>query len=117
MIGSGKTTLGERLAARLGRPFLDLDREMDRELGRGFHDLVREPGWRGVPAGGARAPTGPAAEPLSRRAADIVYRTDAGRNLDEEVEDLLRLLSPVLSRPGEGVERRGRGGPPPHHPA
>lgn len=45
MIGSGKTAIGERLAARLGRPFLDLDREMDRQLGRSFHDLVREEGW------------------------------------------------------------------------
>jgi len=45
MIGTGKTTLGERLAARLGRPFHDLDREMDRELGGSFHDLVREQGW------------------------------------------------------------------------
>src|SRR3972149_5241163 len=45
MIGSGKTTLGERLAAPLGRPFLDLDREMDRELGRSFHALVQEQGW------------------------------------------------------------------------
>ena len=45
MIGSGKTTLGERLAARLGRPFHDLDRALDQELGRSFHELVREEGW------------------------------------------------------------------------
>ena len=45
MIGSGKPTVGARLAAYLGRPFLDLDREMDRDLGRSFHDLVREHGW------------------------------------------------------------------------
>jgi shikimate kinase len=45
MIGSGKTTLGERLAACLQRPFHDLDRELDAELGRSFHDLVREEGW------------------------------------------------------------------------
>ena len=45
MIGTGKTALGERLAARLGRPFHDLDREMDRELGRSFHELVRAEGW------------------------------------------------------------------------
>jgi len=45
MIGSGKTVMGERLAARLDRPFLDLDREMDRDLGRSFHELVREEGW------------------------------------------------------------------------
>jgi len=45
MIGSGKTVIGKRLAARVSRPFLDLDREMDRELGRSFLDLVREEGW------------------------------------------------------------------------
>ncbi|HSR12643.1 MAG TPA: shikimate kinase [Thermodesulfobacteriota bacterium] len=45
MIGSGKTAVGTLLADRLGRPFLDLDREMDRELGRSFHELVREKGW------------------------------------------------------------------------
>ena len=45
LIGAGKTSIGERLAARLGRPFLDLDREMDRELGGSFHDLVRTQGW------------------------------------------------------------------------
>ena len=45
MIGSGKTAIGELLARRLNRPFFDLDREMDRELGRSFHDLVHEKGW------------------------------------------------------------------------
>ncbi len=45
LIGSGKTAIGERLASRLGRLFVDLDREMDRELGRSFHELVREEGW------------------------------------------------------------------------
>ena len=45
LIGSGKTTLGQRLATRLGRPFLDLDRELDADLGRSFHELVRDEGW------------------------------------------------------------------------
>jgi shikimate kinase len=45
LIGSGKTAIGERLAAALGRPFYDLDREMDRELGYSFHRLVQEQGW------------------------------------------------------------------------
>ena len=45
MIGSGKSAIGERLAARLGRPFFDLDAEMDRELGGSFHELVRAEGW------------------------------------------------------------------------
>ncbi len=45
MIGSGKSTLGERLSFDLELPFLDLDREMDRILGHSFHHLVQEKGW------------------------------------------------------------------------
>ena len=45
MIGSGKTTIGRRLAEELEWPFIDLDREMDRVLGYSFHRLVQEKGW------------------------------------------------------------------------
>ena len=45
MIGSGKTTLGLRLAEELKLDFYDLDREMDKTLGYSFHDLVKEQGW------------------------------------------------------------------------
>lgn len=45
MIGSGKTTIGRRLAEALEWPFCDLDREMDRILGYSFHRLVQEQGW------------------------------------------------------------------------
>jgi shikimate kinase len=45
MIGSGKTTVGRRLAEDLDLPFIDLDREMDRILGHSFHQLVKEKGW------------------------------------------------------------------------
>ena len=158
LIGSGKTTLGRRLAARLDRPFLDLDRELDGDLGRSFHELVREQGWLafrereyeivkrfaavkntvcalgggtiryawnrdalrgtgvtvfleaelGTLAVRVRAADRPrvnpgisleedlaaiwaAAAPLYR-AADLTYRTDTGRSVDEEVEDLVALL-------------------------
>ena len=45
MIGSGKTTIGKRLAQTLELDFYDLDREMDRSLGHSFHQLVEEEGW------------------------------------------------------------------------
>ena len=45
MIGSGKTTIGRRLAEELEWPFIDLDREMDKVLGYSFHRLVQEKGW------------------------------------------------------------------------
>ena len=45
MIGSGKTTIGRRLARTLELDFYDLDQEMDRILGYSFHKLVQEQGW------------------------------------------------------------------------
>ncbi|MEJ2164799.1 MAG: shikimate kinase [Desulfobacterales bacterium] len=45
MIGSGKTTIGRRLAQTLEMDFYDLDQEMDRILGYSFHKLVQEGGW------------------------------------------------------------------------
>lgn len=45
MIGSGKTTIGRRLAQQLQLQFYDLDREMDRILGYSFHELVQQEGW------------------------------------------------------------------------
>lgn len=45
MIGSGKTTVGREACRRTGRPFADLDQEMDRRLGYSFHKLVAEQGW------------------------------------------------------------------------
>jgi len=45
MIGTGKTTIGQRLADELSMPFYDLDQEMNKRLGYSFHRLVAEEGW------------------------------------------------------------------------
>lgn len=161
LIGSGKTAIGERLAARLGRPFFDLDREMDHELGYSFHRLVQEQGWlkfremeyelcrrfaalhdavialgggtpryawnrdilRGtgitilleadleVLAARVRLADRPRVNldasleedlrriwsttgHLYREAADLAYRTDSGKDVDTEVQELLSVLAP-----------------------
>ena len=168
MIGSGKTAIGTRLAAKLGRPFYDLDREMERDLGYSFHRLVQEQGWLKfreieydlcrrfsrmknvvVALGGGtvryawnvdilrgtgvtvlleadlktladrvrkadrpRVNSGVSLEEdlesiwsttghLYRQAADLVYRTDAAQDIDDEVADLLNLLAQRL---GSGWE-------------
>jgi shikimate kinase len=44
MPGSGKTTVGQELAARLGVPFIDLDAEIERERGRSVPEIFREEG-------------------------------------------------------------------------
>lgn len=42
---TGKTAVGARLAARLHRPFVDLDEELVREAGRPIVDIVAQGGW------------------------------------------------------------------------
>ncbi len=41
----GKSAVGRELARLLGCVFLDTDRELSRELGRGVSDYVRSHGW------------------------------------------------------------------------
>jgi 3-dehydroquinate synthetase/shikimate kinase len=41
-MGAGKTTLGEHSAARIGRPFVDLDQELERETGEPIATLFRQ---------------------------------------------------------------------------
>ena len=41
-MGAGKSTLGADLAARLGRPFVDVDRELEALTGMGIPELFRE---------------------------------------------------------------------------
>ena len=42
--GSGKTTIGEAVAERLGRPFIDIDREIERTVGRPSADVLAHDG-------------------------------------------------------------------------
>ena len=43
--GSGKTTLGRLLAAKLKRPFYDVDQEVERRTGRTIREIVEAGGW------------------------------------------------------------------------
>jgi 3-dehydroquinate synthetase/shikimate kinase len=53
-MGSGKSRLGVDVATRLGRPFVDLDREIEARTGSSVADLFRErgePGFREIEEG------------------------------------------------------------------
>ncbi len=43
-MGAGKSTLGPEVAERLGRPFVDLDRELERTLGQTIPEFFRQEG-------------------------------------------------------------------------
>ena len=43
-MATGKTTVGRKLAARLGVPFVDTDDEIERASGKSVPDLWREEG-------------------------------------------------------------------------
>ena len=50
-MGSGKTTVGEAVSRRLGRPFVDLDREIEARAGSAVAELFAsrgEPGFRAL---------------------------------------------------------------------
>jgi shikimate kinase len=61
--GSGKSTVGPLLAAKLGMPFVDLDRQIERAAGRSIPDIFaaeQEAGFRAREAAALRAAaTGP----------------------------------------------------------
>jgi shikimate kinase / 3-dehydroquinate synthase len=46
-MGAGKTAIGAQVADRVGRPFFDLDREIERSLRRTIPELFREEGEAG----------------------------------------------------------------------
>ena len=46
-MGAGKTTLGREVARRLGRPFVDLDHEIERETGTTIEDIFARDGESG----------------------------------------------------------------------
>ena len=98
-MGAGKTTIGAMVAARIARPFFDLDREIERSLQRSIPELFRDEGeagfrlieaqrtldtlMRGRPAvlalGGGAVETKPIRQALKEHALTVL--------LDVEVDD------------------------------
>jgi shikimate kinase len=83
-MGSGKSTVGRRLAERLGIPFLDLDEEIERRAGvrvREIFERYGEPAFR-------RMETEALRETISR--PDVVVATGGGTMMFEGNARLIR---------------------------
>ncbi len=115
LMGSGKTTVGERLAARLGMPFVDSDAQLERATGRTGRAIAGEdgvPALQAIEAGlllDALAVPGP---DVVAAAASVVDESRCRRALREPGIAVIRLRArpaTLAARHAHGAHRRPLG--------
>ena len=115
LMGSGKTTVGELLAARLGRPFADSDREIERATGRDGRTIAATDGTPALQALEARVLLAALAAPgpdVIAAAASVVDDAACRRALRAPAVAVVRLRArPVTlaARHATGRHRRPLG--------
>ena len=84
MMGAGKTTVGRRLAAKLGRHFIDSDEEIEKAAGMAIEDMFVAHGEAEFRAGEARV--------IARilRENDIVLATGGGAFINPDTRGLVK---------------------------
>lgn len=87
MMGAGKTTVGRRLAMRLGRRFADSDEEVERAAGMSIEDIFAAHGEADFRAGEARV--------IARllKDGDVVLGTGGGAFINPETRALIKASS------------------------
>ncbi len=84
MMGAGKTTVGRRLAARLGRRFIDSDAEIEKAAGMSVEDIFASHGEAEFRAGEARV--------INRilKDKDLVLGTGGGAFIQPGTRDIIK---------------------------
>lgn len=84
MMGAGKTTVGRRLAKRLGRTFLDSDEEIEKAAGMKIEDIFKSRGETEFRTGEARV--------IARllKSVDVVLGTGGGAFMNPETRALIK---------------------------
>ncbi len=107
-MGTGKTSVGECLAARLGVPFVDTDRLVEAEAGRSVAAIFAEAGEAAFRAAERRAIHAALAVPKA------VIATGGGAIVDAANLALLRAAAPLVcltARPAVIMSRTRAAGP------
>jgi len=108
MMGTGKTSVGERLAARLGAPFVDTDTLVERAEGRSVAAIFAADGEAAFRAAERRAIGAALAVPRA------VVATGGGAIVDAENLAALRAAAPIVcltARPEVMLGRASAAGP------
>jgi shikimate kinase len=86
MMGAGKTTVGRRVAARLGRHFIDSDEEVEKAAGMSIEEIFASHGEADFRAGEARV--------IARllKDHDLVLGTGGGAFINAETRALTKTL-------------------------
>jgi len=84
MMGAGKTTVGKRLASKLGRRFVDSDEEIEQAAGMTIEDIFKQHGEADFRSGEVRV--------LARllRDSDIILGTGGGAFMHPETRALVK---------------------------
>jgi len=84
LMGAGKSTVGRRLAAALGHPFIDADAEIEKAAGRSVADIFETYGEEAFRSGERRV--------IARLldSSPVVLATGGGAFMDEETRALVK---------------------------
>jgi shikimate kinase len=107
MMGSGKTTVGKRLAARLGVPFVDTDAEVVSRAGMTVPEIFADRGEAGF-----RAAESAVLADLAGRSAPTVIAVAGGAVLADSNREVLRAAGTIVwlrARPETIIGRIGDG--------